>query len=982
MKENTKLITFQEIIERLNTFWGKKGCVVAQPYGLEVGAGTANPHTFLRSLGPEPFNVAYVEPSRRPDDGRYGKNPYRLQHYFQYQIILKPAPENNQELYFEMLDALGIDTKSHDIRFVEDNWESPAIGAWGLGWEVWLDGMEITQYTYFQQVSGIPLDVPTLEITLGLERLAMYIQGVDDYRDIMWNEEVKYGDLFEKHEYWQSKHNYETANIDDLKKIYDLTEKQVENQLEVGNYWVAYDYLLKISHMFNILDSRGVVSMTDRISKFKVMGRFSKQIGDLYLSERNDLNHPLSRVVNPVEYTLSKEKASKELKKIKEDQVVLEMYFEEIPADFVKQWRKNSYSDLDIYGFFADLGFKFKKFNIYWGPRRIVFVIDECSQEGVVKREALGPLYEIAFDGNKLNKVGLGFLKKHNAKRKDIVKFEKGGKDLLGVVLEERTTLGQALELCLLKLLEVSPNWKSMKWRLGQEETFIRPLRNIICFRGYDKIDVELMGIKSSKYTFCTRYYEKNIVEITSAGCYLEAMKKLHIIIDESYRKGIINSAVDEGRGKYNYSPNTDSLVETNTYLVEYPNVKFLKLDEKYVDLPIELISKVLEENQKYIIRVLKTNPKHIEYGVVANKKDEGDVIFKGNVQVLQGRLDDALFYWENDLKRPKLKDLRDELKNIVFHPKLGSYKEKVFRIEKLVKKILQKTDLKVSKDILEKSLGLIKNDKATHMVGEFASLEGVVGSYYAKREGYPVKVSKLLYEHYLPTSGSSKLPSSSEGIVLSFADKLDSIISFTKIGFLPEGSNDPYEVRKNVYNLIHLLKGCNIDFNLDEILKSELDQKNYEKLTNFINHRIYLVMKDSIKLDRLAKGVAFSNNGSVFKKFEYLRELDALIKIEDYQDRVFDTIKRVENIISKGDVKKPKIEKSLLETKSEKELYKFLIKFRSKDLESKDILFLAELLEKFFDETMVNVDDDKLRKNRISLLKELNDILNMVLKI
>ena len=982
MKKDSKVITFQEIIERLNTFWGKKGCVVAQPYGLEVGAGTANPHTFLRSLGPEPFNVAYVEPSRRPDDGRYGKNPYRLQHYFQYQVILKPAPENNQELYFEMLDALGIDTKSHDIRFVEDNWESPAIGAWGLGWEVWLDGMEISQYTYFQQVSGIPLEVPTLEITLGLERLAMYIQGVDDYRDIMWNEEVKYGDLFEKHEYWQSKHNYETADIDDLRKIYDLTEKQVSKQLEVGNYWVAYDYLLKISHMFNILDSRGVVSMTDRISKFKVMGKFSKQIGDLYLSERDDLNHPLSKVVSPVEYTLSKEKAPKESKKVKEDQVVLEMYFEELPADLLKQWRKNYYSDLDLSGYLKDLGFKFKNFNLYWGPRRIVFVIDGCSEKGVVKKEVLGPLYEIAFDGDKLNKVGLGFLKKHNAKRKDIVKVERGGKDLLGVALEETTTLAQALESCIQKLLEVSPSWKSMKWLLGQKETFIRPLRNIVCFRGYEKIDVEFMGIKSSQHTFCTRYHKKNIIEITSAGCYFEAMKKLHIIIDETYRRGIIESVVDEGRGKYNYSPNTDSLIETNTYLVEYPNVKFLKLDGKYVNLPIELISKVLEENQKYIIRVLKTDPKHIEYGVVANKKDEEDVIFKGNVQVLQGRLDDALFYWENDLDRPKLKDLRDELENIGFHPKIGSYKEKVSRIEKLVKKVLNNSDLKISKDVLKKSLQLIKNDKATHMVGEFASLEGVIGSYYAKREGYSTKISKILYEHYLPTSESSDLPSSSEGIVLSLADKLDNILSFTKIGFLPEGSNDPYEVRKNVYNLIRLLRDCGVDFNLDEVLKSELDKKNYEKLSNFINHRIYLIMKESTKLDRLAKGIAFSNNESVFKKFEYLKELNSLIKTKDDQDRVFDTIKRVENILLKGDIKKTKIEDGLLETKSEKELYKFLMRFVKKDLKGKDILSLAELLEKFFDETMVNVEDKKLKGNRVALLKELNEILSKVLKV
>ncbi len=976
MKKNPKvekIITFQEIIERLNSFWSNKGCVVGQPYGLEVGAGTANPHTFLRSLGPEPFNVAYVEPSRRPDDGRYGKNPYRLQHYFQYQVILKPAPENNQELYFEMLEALGIDTTKHDIRFVEDNWESPAIGAWGLGWEVWLDGMEISQYTYFQQVSGIPLEAPTLEITLGLERLAMYIQGVDDYRDIMWNDEVKYGDLFEKHEYWQSKHNYETANIDDLKKIYDLMEKQVRNQLEVNNYWVAYDYLLKISHIFNILDSRGVVSVTDRIGKFKTMGHFSKNIGELYLAEREEMKFPLSGVVQPVEYVLSKSKALVSPSVTKDNKVVLELYFEELPADFAIQWRENYYGDENIGELLKNLGFRFKDLSVYWGVRRIVLVIDGCSGEGIVQKEITGPLCDIAYDGDKLNKVGLGFLKKQKAQKKDLTKVEKGGRCFLGIKTEEKTELRDALVSLLDKMFLSAPSWKNMKWEKGQSWSFVRPLRNILCFNGNKKIDFEYRGVKTSEYVFCTRYGRKNIVSILSAESYLKTMKKLDIVIDESYREGLIKEAVQEGERKYSYSPNTEKLIKTNTFLVEYPNVKFLKLDEKYVNLPIELISKVLEENQKYIIRVLKTNPKHIEYGVVANKRDEGNLIFKGNTKVLQGRLDDALFYWENDLNGPKLKDLRDGLENIVFHPKIGSYKEKVSRIEKFVSEILKNVDIKTSKEVLKESLKLIKNDKATHMAGEFASLEGVIGSYYARRDGYPDKVAKLLHEHYLPTSETSELPSTKEGVVLSLADKLDHIISFTKVGLLPEGSNDPYEVRKNIYNLIRLLRESQTDIDLYSILKDE-------KLIDFINQRIYQIMKEKTKLERLARGIAYSDNGSIFKKFQYLTELDSLIKTKEDEEKIFDTLKRVYNILDK-DFSKVKIEEKLFETKSEKELYDFLKKFKKNDLKGKDLLVLAGLLEKFFDETMVNVDEKKLKNNRVSLLKELSEVLNRVVK-
>jgi glycyl-tRNA synthetase len=977
MKSDKKeIITFQEIIERLNAFWSSKGCIIGQPYGVEVGAGTGNPHTFLRSLGPEFFNVAYVEPSRRPDDGRYGQNPYRLQHYFQYQIILKPAPENNQELFLESLKVLGIDIHKHDIRFVEDNWESPAIGAWGLGWEVWLDGMEITQYTYFQQVAGIPLEVPTLEITLGLERLAMYIQGFDDYRDIMWNKDVKYGDLFEKHEYWQSKHNYETANVKDLTSIYNLMEKQIGEQLEVGNYWVAYDYLLKISHIFNILDSRGVVSVTDRIGKFKKMGAFSRDIGKLYLKEREEMNYPLKNIVKPVEYTLSKKPCSTKTTVTNDNKLILELYFEEMPSDFLRQWEAEYYKAVDIKKIMKEAGFNFKDLRMYWGPRRLVLDINGCSDEGIVMNEIVGPLYDIAFTKGKLNKVGFGFLKKHGLKQKDVFKMEKGGKTLLGAKVQKKITLENLLESILEKLFAISPNWKSMKWSADQNQTFLRPLRNILCFKDGKKIDISYMGVKSTEYTFCTRYFDKNIIGICSASDYIKTMRNLDIIIDQTYREGVIRSSIEEGESKYTYSKNTEELIKTNTYLVEYPNLKFFKLDEKYVELPFELICKVLEGSQKYFVRVLKSDPKHIEYGIVANKKDTADVIFKGNKKVLQGRLDDALFYWRNDLKGDDIKTLRAKLEKIVFHPRLGSYKDKVKRIDALVKEILQISNIKTSKEVLSKALLLVKNDKASQMIGEFATLEGIIGMYYARRAGYPSKVANLLYEHYLPTSESSEIPKTKEGVVLSLADKLDNVLSFSKIGLLPEGSNDPYEVRKNVYNILKLLHESKLDIDFYKLLGKE------KKVKEFFNQRIYQIMKGDTDLDRLAKGVAYSENGNIAEKFAYFEELKALIKTKNLENEIFDTIKRVYNILEKGGLQTTKVEKKLLETNSEKELYEYVGTLKKQGVKSKDLLNMAKLLENFFEETMVNVDDTKLRKNRTSLLKDVQKILNRVLVI
>ncbi len=274
---------FQEIILELQRFWAEKGCLIWQPYDIEVGAGTMNPATFLKVLGPEPWRVAYVEPSRRPQDGRYGENPNRLQHYYQFQVILKPAPENPQDIYLESLKRLGIDPKKHDIRFVEDDWESPTLGAWGLGWEVWLDGMEITQFTYFQQAGGLDLDEISVEITYGLERIAMFIQEKESVFDIEWKEGVTYGDIFRRAEREWSIYNFERANTDMLFKVFDMFESESKSMLEQGLILPAYDYLLKCSHIFNLLDARGALSVQERARYIRRMSNLARSIAELYL---------------------------------------------------------------------------------------------------------------------------------------------------------------------------------------------------------------------------------------------------------------------------------------------------------------------------------------------------------------------------------------------------------------------------------------------------------------------------------------------------------------------------------------------------------------------------------------------------------------------------------------------------------------------------------------------------------------------------
>jgi len=289
--------TFQELILRLQHYWAEQGCVLLQPYDMEMGAGTFHPATFLRAIGPEPWNAAYVQPSRRPTDGRYGENPNRLQHYYQFQVVLKPAPLNIQELYLDSLRMLGIDTLVHDVRFVEDNWESPTLGAWGLGWEVWLNGMEVTQFTYFQQVGGLECKPVAGEITYGLERIAMYLQGVSSVYDLIWaegpNGVVTYGDVFHQNEVEQSTYNFEHADVDSLFAAFDSYERESSKMIEAGLPLPAYELVLKASHAFNLLDARKAISVTERQRFILRVRTLARAVAKAYYERRESLGFPM-----------------------------------------------------------------------------------------------------------------------------------------------------------------------------------------------------------------------------------------------------------------------------------------------------------------------------------------------------------------------------------------------------------------------------------------------------------------------------------------------------------------------------------------------------------------------------------------------------------------------------------------------------------------------------------------------------------------
>ncbi|MCC7303819.1 glycine--tRNA ligase subunit alpha [bacterium] len=955
-------MSFQELIKSLDSFWAKQGCLLGQPYGVELGAGTGNPHTFFRVLGPEPFNVAYVEPSRRPTDGRYGQSPNRFQHYFQYQVILKPAPKFNQELFIESLIVLGLDPKKHDIRFVEDNWESTPLGAWGLGWEIWCDGMEIAQYTYFQQMAGTPLEVPTLEITYGLERLAMYIQDVDDYHDLKWNDTTTYADIFERHEYWQAIHNFKTSTPETLRTLYSTYEREVQTQLDHKNFWSAYDYLLKVSHIFNLLDARGMISVSDRVAKFGMMGKATKAISTQYLEERKALGYPLKNRMMPITYRPKVNEVISHVKigqnKYQKNIAIVELGFEELPASYLVDW-----TEILTHTWFKkklkEYGVTYRKAYLYVTPRRLVLKVVQPSKTGRVVQLIKGPAAHIAYDDSgKPTQVLEGFMKKNElTKNQIVIKQDQNGKNIVTAEKIITKTLTEVFQTISENILSTAPKTKWMVWETGLP-AFIRPLRWILAFHNDKRLLLSLMHITTGKTSPVPRYETPAEEKISSAQQYLRFIRASGIILSQKKR---MRRIAKESRHPGEKIGKFEDMVIKNSFLTENPHALAIKLEKKYSELPKELITLILEKNQMYPLTEEKNGT--LWYHVVANHKRVHKRIEHGNQKVAKARLDDGLFYFQQDGKK-KLRDFGDGLKNIGFHPKAGSYFDKKMRIQQLVKEIYSKLGGAVPAQVFQ-ALELLKNDKATSLGKEFPSLEGIIGKAYAEREGLNTKVSLLLTEHYLPTEPNGKIPTTHEGKIISLADKLDSLITLTEVEKLPEGNHDPFEIRKTVYRLVTLLR------TMPEIDLADFVENN--ALLKYIAVRFELQLIDEGIPQWIAHNVALGTSSNYAKKCEYAGKLSNLNTDDARKNEITDTFKRVNNILAKNKIEKQNREvteytKDTNIEGAEKKLLTYLTTHESQIL-PEQIPELSEILHNFFDTVTILTEDAKIRQRRFDLL-------------
>ncbi len=971
--------SLQTLILELQTFWASHGCLLAQPYYTQVGAGTMNPATFLRVLGPEPWHVAYVEPSVRPDDGRYGENPNRFQQHTQFQVILKPETGAPQELYLESLKAIGIDPREHDIRFVEDNWAQPAISAWGLGWEVWLDGQEITQFTYFQQVGGISLDPVAVELTYGLERILIALNNADEIWDEPWNETVTYGEIRRQEEYEHSKYYFEIADVERLRQMYETFEAEAQACLDAGLVLPAHDYVLKCSHTFNILDTRGAVGVTERQAFFRKMRALARRVAESYLKQREELGYPLlsSRPTSqPANLPTSK---PSNLPTSKPSNLLLEIGTEELPPSDVDaalaQLREK------IPAFLKELRLSHGAIRVEGTPRRLtLFVEDLAPVQEDLETLVKGPPAARAFDESGApTKAALGFARGKGVDVNDLqIREIDGGEYVTAVLREKGRPAPLALAEALPELLASLRFKKSMRWLPGENVAFSRPIRWILALLGETVIPFSYAGVESDRLTRGLRPLDSPSIEIDSADSYFDALNEAGILLEVAARREEIRRQVEalaESAG--GVAAIDPALLDEVTHLVEKPTAFLGAFDEEFLALPREALIGVMKKHQRYF-PVLDESGALLPAFIGVRNGDEAhlDLVRQGNEHVLRARFADANFFLREDLKQP-LEAFRPKLANLIFQTELGSMLDKSERILRLAPTIGEMLSLSAEEQrALRRAAFLAKADLATQMVVEMTSLQGVMGREYALRSGEPPEAARAIGEQYLP------VPKTKIGVALALADRLDSLTGLFAAGLAPTGNKDPFAMRRAALGVVQPLIEHALDFDLRSAVAAAAalqpipaEDAAQTQTLNFLAGRLSVLLKESFRYD-VVDAVLAAQSANPAGAARTAAQLQRWVTREDWND-IFPAYARCVRILraAKRTVESlPAVEDARLVEPSERALFEavreaFASSPATLDEALRRIESLAPAINRFFDETLVMAEDESLRENRLALV-------------
>jgi glycyl-tRNA synthetase len=981
--------TFQDVIMTLHRYWGEQGCVLWNPYNVQVGAGTGNPATMLRVLGPEPWRVAYVEPSIRPDDGRYAENPNRFQQHHQYQVILKPDPGNVQELYLASLEAIGIDLKKHDVRFVEDNWESPALGAWGLGWEVWLDGQEITQFTYFQQAGGLALDLVSVEITYGLERIVLALQQRDTAWEIEWTPGVTYADIFKRAEWEHSKYYFEVASVDSLRKVYETYERESQIALEAGLILPAYDYVLKCSHLFNVLDTRGAIGVTERASYFRRMRDMTRNVAKAYVTQRQAMEFPMSSNGGSWSVAAQLPPTARTADPAPAGDFLLEIGVEELPASDLTD--SITHLKTSVPALFDSLKLSYESVEISGTPRRLIVVVKGMSGIQPDREEWVkGPAANIAFDANGApTKAAEGFARKNNIPLDALQRREMDGGQYVSALIR---TPGQpaidVLSKALPDLIAGIKFGKSMRWN-STGVMFSRPLRWFVALIGNTVIPFEYAGVHSGRLTRGTRPAGSPTMDVSNLADYDAQLLAQGILHDPQVRQTRIwedaNALAAEVGGRL--IPD-QGLLDEVANLVEQPTVLRGKFDPKFLDLPLDVLVTVMRKHQRYFA-VVDSNGTLLPYFITVRNggKEHPEEVIHGNEHVLVARFTDAAFFFTDD-RQHKLLDFMPRLKTLTFQEKLGSMADKNARLERLVTPFVELLGLtEADREVAQTAAPLLKADLGTRMVVEMTALAGIMGREYAVREGYSLPVAKTIFEHNLPRGAGDRLPTTAPGALFALADKLDSLVGLFGVGLAPNATADPYGLRRAASGVVQVVTDRALDLDLRDAIRLvaavqpvPVDEVIQASVLTFIGGRLRAWLLDEMRLPfDVVEAVLAEQSHNPYKALRNAQQLAEWVTRPDWFT-LLDGYARCVRITRK-EATTYTINPATLDPVESQALYQATERV-AQMLKGSDIHeFLSALqpiipaITAFFDNVLVMDEDQSKRENRLALLQRVSGL-------
>ncbi|MFB4307756.1 glycine--tRNA ligase [Actinomadura sp. GTD37] len=1002
----------QDALIRLTGYWAGRGCLVAQPMNTEVGAGTLNPATALRVLGPEPWRVAYTEPSVRPDDARYGDNPNRLQTHTQFQVVLKPEPGDAQEQYLGSLAALGVDLRAHDVRFVEDDWASPALGAWGLGWEVWLDGLEITQFTYFQQSGGLTLDPVSVEITYGMERILMALQGVSHFKDIRYasgigaagggtaphapgadSVGITYGEVFGQAEYEMSRYYLDDADIATNRGLFEAYAAEARRMLDARLPVPAHSYVLKCSHAFNVLDARGAVGTTERARAFARMRGLAHEVAALWVERRAELGHPLGDA--------AARPAAAEPGPLPDaapaGTFALEIGVEELPPHEVARTAGHVAERLRDGLEEAGLATDASSYDTCATPRRIIVLARDLeAREPDTEQVVKGPRLAAAYDAaGEPTRALLGFARGHGIDVSDVRKVAVGGGEYAGYV---RKVAGRSAAEVLAGLLPDIVTGlragKNMRWN-APGLSFARPIRWLLALLDDREVPFAVAGLTAGRSTRVHRTSGTPRVDVPDAASLLAVLRAHGIEPAAPRRRSRIAeeaAALARGRGGTVDLAAEHALVEEIVDLVEEPVAILGSFDGKYLELPEEILTTVMRKHQRYLPVRGPSNRLLPHFVTVANGECDRDAVRAGNEAVLRARYEDASFFFRQDL-RGTPEQIKEGLGRLTFTERLGSMADRSSRIAALAADLAGRLDLTgAERAALGRAAALAKFDLASSMVIELPGLAGTMAREYARRAGEDPAVAAALYEMELPRSAGDAPPATIAGAVLAAADRLDLLAGLFAVGSAPTGSSDPFGLRRAALALTAVLRdvprlapvtvgdGLALAARHQPVAVSPGALADAER---FVARRLEQNLLDEGRPVRVVRAV-LPLAGAPAHAVRTAGDLARLLRSSRFE-RLTTALQRVLRIVP--DTAGARYDPSLFTEPAERDLHEAFTRVRA-ELTARPSLpefaaaasALVAPIDAYFDDVLVMAEDPGVRANRLGLLAAVRDLAAPVL--